>query len=178
MPAVDVDGLVSDIGEHSVGAAKGDDGGAGEEQTLMDEDAVTGNRDGGRDRREPEYEAKGKNLEAAAGRGDVVVERVVTDQWLGFVGRAFVVVGPGQGGDEGAQQPAEDAGGDDHDRERDLEPGQSKERGDRHRNEHGMVQCAFADSLDGLDDDGDDRWGQAGEQADDESGGASADVQR
>ena len=38
-PAVDVDGLLRDVGEHGVGAAEGDDRGAGEEQALVDEDA-------------------------------------------------------------------------------------------------------------------------------------------
>ncbi len=39
-PAVDLDGLLGDVGQHGVGAAEGDQRGAGEEQRLVGEDAV------------------------------------------------------------------------------------------------------------------------------------------
>ena len=56
-PAVDVDGLLGDVGQHGVGAAEGDHRGAGEEQALVDEDAVAAEEQRGHgDRREPQHQ--------------------------------------------------------------------------------------------------------------------------
>jgi hypothetical protein len=81
-------------------------------------------------------------------------------------------------GDAQAQQPTEDAGGEDHHRERHLEHRQGDEGRNGQGHQQRVVQGPSAHPVHGLDDDGDDRRGEAGEQAGHHGRGAGADVQR
>ena len=86
-PVVDVDRLLGDVGEDGVRATERDDGGAGEEQPLVDEDAVRGPRSapasstGANQSDQPEQ--RRRSTDGATGR--VVVQRVVADR--GAAGR-------------------------------------------------------------------------------------------
>ncbi len=80
-PAVDVDGLLGDVGQHGVGTAEGDQGGAGEEQALVDEDAVPAERDtDSDDGNGPDGQSDGEDDAGATKAGSVGMEVVVADQ--------------------------------------------------------------------------------------------------
>ena len=66
-PVVGVDRLLGDVGEHGVGAAEGDHGGAGEELALFDEHAVAAEQDGGREHgRRPQDEPEDQDAQRVA----------------------------------------------------------------------------------------------------------------
>ena len=80
-PPVDLDGLLGDVGEHGVGAAEGDHGRAGEEQSLVDVDAVAAEQRG-RDSTGAAQsdQADGEDARRRAGRRALGVQGVVGDQ--------------------------------------------------------------------------------------------------
>lgn len=112
-PPVDRDRLMGHVGEHSVGAAEGDQGGAREEQALVDEDAGAAEQhrdeDDGRD---PQRQPDGEDQHAAVDGRLLSVKGVVADQRC----QSIVNVagfGLGQVGSPPAEQPADQGCGSD-----------------------------------------------------------------
>ena len=157
-PAVDVDRLLGDVGQDGVGAAEGDDRGAGEEQGLVDEHRRRRTPRARRRRRAPTQIARPTTRISTDRRRDgrLVVQRVVADQRRRPVGAGPLAAGAGGRGtgDRRASRT--------HRRARITIGNGYREEGERDEGRHGqhdqrrVGQGPLADPVDGLDDDGDD----------------------
>ena len=178
-PAVGLDGPLGDIGEHGVGAAEGDQGGAGEEQPLLGEDAAGA----GERRPRPGRPARTR---APARRQDAQVRPGAGGSWCsassGISGggpsascRPWPWPAVRMCGRQAAEQPADRGGDRDDQRERHREHGQGDERAPRRtRPGPGGRGRGRPTRQHGLGDDRDDRRGQAGEDGGDGGGVAEA----
>ena len=80
-----------------------------------------------------------------------MVQGLVADQGLGPLVGVAVSLGPSELGGASAECPAEQAGCEYHDWERDGEQGESEERGDREPDEHPVVERPLRDPVNRLD---------------------------
>ena len=156
-PAVDLDRLLGHERQHGVGAAEGDQGGPGEEQPLVDQDARGAQQQRRRrDGRRPQHQSHAQHRGRAPRARGLAVQRVVGDQGCrANVGRTGGrLPHPGQ---HPAQDPPGECRAGDHERERDPEQGQRAERRHGQAHQRRVQQRAPGDPHDGLRHDRDDR---------------------
>ncbi|MDG9713607.1 hypothetical protein QC385_36605 [Streptomyces sp. DH10] len=150
-----LDRLLGDVGRDGVGAAEGDQGGAGEEQALGGEDTsgTCEDRHCG-ERRAPQQQAEPEDAQRPMTAGAFGVQRVVGDQWWWAVGGVRGGRAQGLRGEAG-QQPADERGHRNHQREGDDEQGERGEGCDCERDEGGVGQGPSAHPPHHLGDDDD-----------------------
>ena len=166
-PAVDLHRLLGDVGEHGVRPAEGHDRGAGEEQPLLGEHAVpSGQQRHGGDRHAPDQRARPAapvGCRRPEGRSVCSASSGITGGGPSSPASALPPCGTAPGRHRPSAHPARPAASD-HDRERDGEQEQRQERGDGQGHQRGAGQRAPADPDHGLDDDGEHRGREPGEQ--------------